>query len=186
MAIDPRIDAAVRDEIAATGGTMMLIDVVRDELKYRTTQADTAPLARRALATIGPDWSWLSTDWVNLHDVTPVQDDVADGRALRDDYEHWAESTIILLCRQAHARGNSLDVRFLSEDFDARRVASREPNITALSLHRLFSNRVQRGAMTATEAAELSQLIENAGRGPEMTADDFLGPPKRLGRAGRP
>jgi hypothetical protein len=40
--------------------------------------------------------------------------------------------------------------------------------------------------MSATEAAELSQLIENAGRGPEMTVDDFLGPPKRLGRAGRP
>lgn len=37
--------------------------------------------------------------------------------------------------------------------------------------------------MTATEAAELSKLIENAGRGHDMTEDDFLGPLKLLGRA---
>jgi hypothetical protein len=186
MAIDPRIDAIVQDEIAATGGTMMLIDIVRNELEYRAAQADTAALARGALDTIGPDWPWVSTDWVDVHDVVAIQDDVADGKALRDDYEHWAESTIILLCRKAHARGNALDVRFLSEDFDARRVANREPNITPLALPRLFRNRVRRGAMTATEAAGLSKLIENAGRGQEITEDDFLGPLKRLGRVGRP
>jgi hypothetical protein len=186
MAIDPRIDAAVKDEMAAGGGTMVLIDVVRDELEYRGTQAATAALAQGALASIGADWPWLSTAWVDLDDVIPIQDDVADGKPLKDDYEHWAESTIILLCRQAHARGNALDVRFLSEDFDARRVANREPNITPLSLHRLFRDRVQRGGMTATEAAELSKLIENAGRGHDMTEDDFLGPLKLLGRAGRP
>jgi hypothetical protein len=61
MAIDPRIDAEVKDEMAAGGGTMVLIDVVRDELEYRGTQATTAALAHGALASIGPGWPWLST-----------------------------------------------------------------------------------------------------------------------------
>lgn len=187
MAIDPKITAVVRNEIESTGGRMVLIDIVKEELEYRSERDSTADLAKQALTDIGRDWPWLSTESIDNDDVRVIQDDVADGRALRDAFEHWAESVIILLCKQAQDRqGNALDVRFLTEDFNARRVANRVPRMTPLTLHRLFRNRVQRGAMTSAEAAHLSKLIEDAARGPEMTEEDFQGPLKRLGRPGWP
>ena len=190
MAIDSRIDTTVVDEIAATSGRMVLIDVVGDELAYRARRPHTPALARQAISSLGPDPKWLNTEWIDIDAVEQVQYDVADGHVLKDDYEHWAESVIIALCRDSQARdqarGSALDVRFLTEDFNARRVANREPSMTPLSRHRLFHNRVQRGAMNAADAQQMSKMIEAAGRGPDTTADEFLGKPRRLGRAGWP
>lgn len=190
MAVDPLVETAVENEIAFTNGKMVLIDVVRDELIYRAGQQQTAVLARKALAHIGSDTKWLTTEWIGLDAIQQVQHDVADGHPLKDDYEHWAESVVVALCRASQARdqarGCALDIRFLTEDFNARRVANREPSITPLSLHRLFHNRVCRGAMSASEAQQMSKLIQAAGRGPDTNADDFLGKPKLLGRPGWP
>jgi hypothetical protein len=154
MAIDPQIESTVYDEIAATRGKVVLVDVVKGELEYRASQPETAELASRVLESLGRDWNWLATAWIDTDAVKAVQGDVADGRALKDEYEHWAESVIILLCQQAQARGSALTVYFLTEDFDARRVAKEEPSMTPLTLHRLLYNRVLRDATTADRGRE--------------------------------
>lgn len=38
-----------------------------------------------------------TTRYVTLEDVQLAQEDVADGRILTDDWQHWAESTIIAI-----------------------------------------------------------------------------------------
>ncbi|MDQ1292600.1 MAG: hypothetical protein QG608_480 [Actinomycetota bacterium] len=79
MAIDPRIEAAVHDEVRANGGKMVLIDIVKEELEHRACQPDTAVPASAALASLGPNWPWLSTEWVDIDAVRTIQLDVADG-----------------------------------------------------------------------------------------------------------
>jgi hypothetical protein len=46
--------------------------------------------------------------FVSLDDIRLAQEDVADGRTLTDDMQHWAESTIIALARRSAPTGRSL------------------------------------------------------------------------------
>lgn len=187
MAVDDAIAAAVLDEIC--GDRVVIIDVVTDELHYRATVDDTAELASTALANRRPEWTNLDTDeLVPLDDVLDAQEDVADGRTIKDDYQHWAESTIIAMARQSAAAGSVSIKVLLSEDFDARRVADTVPGTTSISIHGLLHHRIHvRRTMSPDAAAELSQKLHDAGRGPVITADDFADPSGRgLGRVGKP
>jgi hypothetical protein len=186
MAVDDAIAAAVLDEIG--GDPVMIIDIVTDELHYRATVADTAKLAKTALAAKQPGWIDADTDaYVTLDDVLDAQDDVADGRALKDDHQHWAESTIIAMGRRSAAAGFTSNKVLLSEDYDARRVASTVPNMTGVSLHGLLHQRVLAKKMTAERAGELAAMLTSAERAQNVTAEDFADPSgRRLGRVGQP
>jgi len=104
MAVDKDIEAAVLDE---TGNDrVVIIDIVQDELTHRAGIPETAALAKTALAGIRPDWPVMDTTrYVTLEDVQSAQEDVADGRNLTDDWQHWAESTIIALARRSATTG---------------------------------------------------------------------------------
>jgi hypothetical protein len=186
MAVDEAIAAAVLDEIG--DDPVMIIDIVTDELHYRATVADTAELAKTALATKQPGWIDVNTDaYVTLDDVLDAQYDVADGRGLKDDRQHWAESTIIAMGRRSAAAGYTSIKVLLSEDYDARRVASTVPNMTGVSVHGLLHQRVLARKMTAEEAAELAAMLEAASRSQNVTAEDFADPcGRRLGGVGQP
>jgi hypothetical protein len=186
MAVDEAIAAAVLDEIGVD--PVVIIDIVTDELHYRATVFGTAKLAKTALATKQPRWSDIDTDgYVTLDEVVDAQLDVADGRNLKDDRQHWAESTIIAMGRRSAAAGYTSIKVLLSEDYDARRVASTVPNMTGVSIHGLLHQRVHAKKMTAEEAGELAAMLEAAGRGQNVTAEDFSEPSgRRLGRFGKP
>lgn len=187
MAVDVAISAAVLDEIGAD--KVVVIDVVLEELEYRAAVSGTADLARNALAGRLPSWVSFGTENISLTEIAAAQEDVADGRVLTDDSQHWAEATIIAMGRQsaASAAGYTSIKVLLSEDYDARRVASRVTNMLALSIHGLFADRVRGERMTAQAAAELSDMLHKAGRGPVVSADDFVDRTgRRLGRVGQP
>jgi hypothetical protein len=185
MAVDVDIAAAVLAEIGSD--VVVIIDVVHEELRHRASISSTAALAQTAMAGIQPHWTLMNTErLVLLEDVQRAQEDVADGRTLIDDEQHWAESTIIALGRRSSASSTSIKL-LLSEDFDARRVASRVPNMRGLSVHALLHQRVHAQKMTAEAAAALATELHGAGRGPEVTAADFTDPTGRaLGRVVRP
>jgi hypothetical protein len=187
MAVDDAVAAAVMEEIG--DDRVVIIDVVTDELHYRATVDDTAELANTALADRKSDWTDLDTDeLVTLDEVLDAQEDVADGRTLKDDYQHWAESIIIAMARQSAAAGSVSTKVLLSEDFDARRVADTVPDTTSTSIHGLLHHRIHVGkTMSPDAAAELAQKLHDAGRGPVVTTDDFADPSGRgLGRVGKP
>jgi len=185
MAVDKDIEAAVLDE---TGNDrVVIIDIVQDELTHRAGIPETAALAKTALAGIRPDWPVMDTTrYVTLEDVQSAQEDVADGRNLTDDWQHWAESTIIALARRSATTGLTSKI-LLSEDYDARRVACTVPHTRGVSIHSVLHERVQSSRMTAEAAAVLGETLHQAGRGPAVTASDFADPTGRgLGRVAKP
>lgn len=186
MAVDERAETAVLDEIGAD--PVMFIDVVEIELNRRARIAATAKLAEIALNHIRPHWVKMATErYVTEEEVQQIQEEVADGRTLLDNHQHWAESTIIALARRSAAAGYTSVKLLLSEDYEARRVACATPFMRALSVHALLHERVQKKRMTSQDAAELGEVLHTAGRGPAVTASDFADPSGRgLGRVAKP
>jgi hypothetical protein len=186
MALGEEIEASVLDEIG--DDPVMIIDVVRDELTRRAAISDTEGLAKTALNRIQSRWTVMDTErFVKLEDIRLAQEDVADGRTLTDDTQHWAESTIIALARRSATAGLTSIKMLLSEDYDARRVACTVPYTRGVSIHALFHERVQRKRMTSDAAAELGEILRAAGRGPAVTASEFAEPTGRaLGRVAKP
>jgi hypothetical protein len=118
MALHEDIEASVLDEIGAD--RVMIIDIIHDELNRRATISDTAVLAKTALNRFQPHWMVMDTGrFVSLEEIQLAQEDVADGRMLTDDRQHWAESTIIALARRSVTAGSRSIKMLLSEDFDA-------------------------------------------------------------------
>jgi len=185
MAVDTDIEAEVLDEIG--DDHVVIIDIVQDELNRRADVPETAGLAKTALSCIESRWSVMdTTSYLTLEDVQLAQEDVADGRILTDDFQHWAESTIIALVRRSAATGLTSKI-LLSEDYEARRVACAVLHMRGVSIHGLLHERVQGRRMTAEAAAVLGDKLQKAGRGPDVTASDFADPTGRgLGRVAKP
>jgi hypothetical protein len=186
MAVDEGIEAAILDEIG--DDPVVIIDIVDDELTRRAAAPGTAGLAKTALSSFRPQWTVMDTSrYITIEEVQLAQADVADGRTLTDDMQHWAESTIIALARRSATAGFTSIKMLLSEDYDARRVACTVPFTQGVSIHSLFHVRVQRNDMTAEAAAGLGEILHAAGRGPAVTVSDFADPTgRRLGRVARP
>jgi hypothetical protein len=186
MAVDAEIGNAVLDEIA--NDPVVIIDIVHDELTRRASIASTATLAQAALSSMRPQWTIMQTErYVSLEEVQQAQEDVADGRTLLDEQQHWAESTIIALGRQSAEAGYTSVKLLLSEDYDARRVASTVPNMRGLSIHTILHHRVHAQKITAELAAQLAAKLHDAARGPQVTAEDFADKTGRgLGRVAKP
>jgi hypothetical protein len=185
-ALNEDIETAVLDEIG--DDRVVIIDVVHDELTRRAAIPGTAELAKTALDRFRPHWTVMDTErFVTIEEIQTAQEDVADGRTLTDDMQHWAESTIIALARRSASADSSSIKMLLSEDYDARRVACTVPFTRGVSIHALFYERVQGNRMTAEAAAELGEILHAAGRGPAVTASDFTDPTGRgLGRVAKP
>jgi hypothetical protein len=186
MALGEEIEAAVFDEIG--DDYVVIIDIVHDELTRRAAIPGTAGLARSALNRIQPHWTVMDTaHFVKLEEIRQAQEDVADGRTLTDDMQHWAESTIIALARRSATAGLTSVKMLLSEDYDARRVACTVPYTRGISIHALLHERVQGKRMTPEAAAKLGEILHAAGRGPVVTASDFADRTgRKLGRVAKP
>lgn len=186
MAANTAIEAVVL--VAIGEDPVRIVDVVHEELTYRASRPETTALAKTALTRLPANWLVMRTDFLDEYDIAEAQDDVADGRRLKDDYEHWAEATIITLARKAVSRGSALDIQFMTEDYEARRVASTVRGMQPKSIHRLLHEQVQAKSIAALDAQVISDLLLRSGRSlTTTTVNDFAGPSRKgLGRAGRP
>lgn len=107
------------------------------------------------------------------------QEQVAAGRPLRHDLEHYGEAAIVALA----SRARTVAPRMLSDDYDAR-VLAKNNDVEPVSVHRLLFSMITCGVISDIEAADFADALRLAGRAQDYTAAELR--TGRLGRAGRP
>lgn len=184
IAVSPDLKAVVQTAIGTDA--IALLEVVVDELDYRSSFDGLAAAAYGDLSWLGPEVD--SSRFVEVDAIEKIQIQVADGRFLKDPYEHWGESVTIAMLHAAVHRGSTQPTVFLTEDHSARVQANKVATCTPMSVHRLMWERVQAGKLTDSEAARLAGLLQKHDRGQEYTAADFANPNRRRGirRVGEP
>ena len=140
----------------------------------------TAGWAKQALTQL----EWLGSpvrvdDPVGTELALQFQEQVAAGRPLKHDLEHYGEAAIVALASRAHR----LAPRILSDDYDAR-VLAKNNNVEPVSVHRLLFSMITAGAISGAQAAHFARALHNAGRAQDYTAEELR--TGRLGRAGQP
>lgn len=173
-----------------------LQQVVQKSLSGRTTVLAEAVVRELQGLTVAPPplGKWARTalsqlDWLHkpIRLDSPqgtdlalaLQERMASGRMLRHPMEHFGEAAIIALA----SRARRMSPIMLSDDHDARTLA-RDYRVTPVSTHRLLHMLVQRRRITPDEAQRFCDALADHGRGPTITAADFLA--GRLGRVGKP
>lgn len=195
MAVHPDVKATVLKAIGAE--PVLVTDAEIDELDFRKRQPESSDWATTALSWIAPECSpgWRvvkALENVTEEEINLVQCDIAERQVEVGSYEHRAEAVVIVMADRAHqrslARGTpGPSIKFVCEDFRARQVAVKVPGIQAKSITRLFRDQVQRGHLSAEDAAATHLFLQENGRGPDVTAAEFADKRlKPLGRAGQP
>jgi hypothetical protein len=140
----------------------------------------TAGWANRALKQL--DWLGKPVpvdDPVGTNLALQFQEQVAAGRPLKHDLEHYGEVAIVALA----SRARKLAPRMLSDDYDAR-VLAKNNDVEPVSVHRLLFSMIASGAISDAEAADFAEALCVAGRAQDYTAEELR--TGRIGRAGRP
>jgi hypothetical protein len=179
LAVDDGLRAAVQRELDPQRVT--LLDVVVDELKILADgDTDVAGLASDALGQL----DWLgnvapTSGYLDLFAVREIQNTIRGTRALKHDLEHWAESVIMHIAPRLQVAA----AHMLSEDHAAR-VESQNHRIKPFSVHKLLARMVQGARLDADDAVAFADALKAAGRGPDVTAEEFR--TGRLRRVGQP
>jgi len=108
-----------------------------------------------------------------------IQEELAAGRPLKHNAEHYGEAAIIALA----SRAQTLTPLMLSDDYDAR-VAAYSRNIKSLSVHRLLHMMLRQGKISEAQAEAFVNALFKAGRSQDYTVAELVS--GRLGRVGRP
>lgn len=174
----PLHDAVV---IALSNSRRILVKAVVAELEgLSQSTSHTAGWASRALKQL----EWLGEpvrvdDPVGTELALQFQEQVAAGRPLKHDLEHYGEAAIVALA----SRARTVAPRILSDDYDAR-VLAKNNDVEPVSVHRLLFSMIAGGFISDVEAADFAEALRVAGRAQDYTAEELrIG---RLGRAGRP
>jgi hypothetical protein len=174
----PLHDAVVN---ALSNSRRVLVKAVVAELDgLAQSTPPTAAWAKRALGQL----EWLGKpvrvdDPVGTGLALQFQEQVAAGRPLKHDLEHYGEAAIVALT----SRANTLAPRMLSDDYDAR-VLAKNNRVEPVSVPRLLFSMITAGAISDVEAADFAGVLHAAGRAQDYTAEELrIG---RLGRAGQP
>lgn len=118
-------------------------------------------------------------DPVGIDLALRFQGQVAAGRALKHDLEHYGEAAIVALA----CRARTLAPRMLSDDYDAR-VLAKNNDVEPVSVHRLLFSMIKAGHIGESEAAKFAAALCDAGRAQDYTAEELR--TGRLHRAGQP
>jgi hypothetical protein len=155
---------------------VILLDAVVSELDHRARVDGPRSLAAKAkknLAWLGPPVDTSLPAY--LQAAADIQWELAGGREPDSEFDHWAESIAIVMIEGATQRGADLDLRFLSEDYDARiTAAGRASACWPMSTHTLLWTLVQGNKMPAQKAADIADELQAARRGQKYLATDFL------------
>lgn len=179
LAVHLPLQQAVATVLSAHG--RVLARAVLVELERLATTSDmTAIWASTALSQLG----WLGEpvaldDPAGVELAVRLQEQIAAGRPLKHEMEHFGESAIISLASRAQVVRPLL----LSDDYDAR-VAAKNSRVEAFSVHKLLHLMVRQGKLTATDAASFADVLYKAGRAQDYTARELAS--GRLGRVGQP
>lgn len=160
----------------------ILAKAIVDELAELARWADT-PLrkwAKTAMEQLG----WLGDavlldEPVGIRLAAQIQEELAAGRPLRHDLEHWGEAATIAIA----SRAQIVQPLFLSDDYNAR-VAAHTRGVKALGIHKLLHLLIKRGALSSSQAVDYSDALTAARRASDYTEKELIG--GDLGRAGRP
>jgi hypothetical protein len=159
----------------------VLVKAVVAELEGLARGASpTAGWAGQALKQL--DWLGESVrvdDPVGTELALQFQEQVAAGRPLKHDLEHYGEAAIVALA----SRARNLAPRMISDDYDAR-VLAKNNHVEPVSVHRLLFSMITSGIISDVEAADFAEALHVAGRALDYTAEELRR--GRLGRAGRP
>lgn len=140
----------------------------------------TASWAGQALKQL--DWLGVPVcvdDPVGTELALRFQEQVAAGRPLKHDLEHFGEAAIVALA----SRARKVAPRMLSDDYDAR-VLAKNNEVEPVSVHRLLFSMIVAGHISDAEAARFAAALHAAGRAPDYTAKELR--TGRLGRVGQP
>jgi hypothetical protein len=174
----PLHDAVVT---ALSGSRRVLVKAVVAELEgLARGSSPTAGWAGQALKQL----EWLGEpvrvdDPVGTRLAVRFQEQVAAGRPLKHDLEHYGEAAIVALASRARA----VAPRMLSDDYDAR-VLAKNNNVEPVSTHRPLFSMIAGGVIDDSEAADFAEALRVAGRAQDYTAEELR--TGRIGRAGRP
>lgn len=159
----------------------VLVRAVVSELEGLTsTEPPIADWATIALGRLG----WLG-EAVRLDDpvgtdlARVIQEELAAGRPLRHNAEHYGEAAIIALA----GRARKLTPLLLSDDYDAR-IAAHSRSIKSFSVHRLLHMMLRQGKISEAQAGAFANALFKAGRSQDYTIAELAS--GRLGRVGRP
>lgn len=179
LAVDEELRSVVKSEVA--GERCVLLDVVIDELEILAQPGGAIThFAKAALQQL----DWLGEPVpvegkVDVQGALQIQDVIRGARALKHNWEHWAESVTIDIA----SRLTLLRPYFLAEDYNAR-VEAKLRGMQPYSVHKLLGRMVNEGKLSAADAARFAALLQTAGRGAEYTEEDFQ--KGTLGRVGKP
>lgn len=142
--------------------------------------SNTARWAKRALGQL----EWLGEpvrvdDPVGTALAVRFREQVAAGRPLKHDLEHYGEAAIVALA----SRARTVAPRMLSDDYDAR-VLAKNNCVEPVSVHRLLFSMIAGGVISDVTAAGFAEALRVAGRAQDYTAEELR--TGRLGRAGHP
>ncbi len=179
LAVHLPLQRAVVATLSAHG--LVLVKAVAAELEGLATTSDTtATWAGTALGQL----DWLGKP-VPLNDpastelAVRVQEEIAAGRPLKHEMEHFGEAAIISLA----SRAQTVRPLMLCDDYDAR-LAAKNRDVEPFSVHKLMHLMIKQGKLTAIEAAAFADALLQAGRAQDYTAEELAS--GRLGRVGQP
>ena len=159
----------------------VLVNAVVTELEGLATTSDTtATWAGTALGQL--DWLGKPApldDPAGVELAARLQKEIAAGRPLKHDMEHFGEAAVISLA----CRAQTVHPLMLCDDYDAR-VAAKNRSVEPFSVHKLIHLMITQGKVTATEAASFADALHRAGRAQDYTAEELAS--GRLGRVGQP
>lgn len=179
LAVHPPLQHAV--QVILSRHSRLLVNAVVVELEgLAATQSSVAVWAKTALGQL----DWLG-DPVRLDDpegtdlAVAIQEELAAGRSLKHNAEHFGEAAIIALA----SRARLLHPIMLSDDYNAR-IAAKAHNVTPLSVHKLLHLMIRQKKLTAAKATEFTDALCSAGRAQDYTMVELES--GALGRVGQP
>jgi hypothetical protein len=179
IAVHPPLQKAV--VAALSGSRRVLVRAVVAELEgLAQGSPPTAAWAHQALRQL----DWLGEpvpvdDPVGVELAVRFQEQVAAGRPLRHELEHFGEAAVVALA----SRAQLFEPRMLSDAYDAR-VLAKNNHVEPVSVHRLLFSMIAAGRLGEAEAADFASALHAAGRAPDYTVEELR--TGRLGRVGRP
>ena len=179
LAVHPPLQRAVAATLSSHD--RVLVEAVVAELQgLAGTAAPVGTWANTALEQLG----WLGTpvrvdDPVGTRLAVELQEQIAAGRALLHQMQHYGEAAIIALA----SRAQHLRPLMLCDDYDAR-IAAKNRKVEPVSVHKLLHLMITQGKVTATQAASFADALHTAGRAQDYTAAELAS--GHLGRVGQP
>jgi hypothetical protein len=146
--------------------------------------AKTAPPTSNWAAAVLADCQWLGQavpldDPAGTRLAVEIQEELAAGRSLKHNLEHYGEAAIISMA----SRARTLQPLMLSDDYNAR-VAAKRHGVQPLSVHKLIHIMITQQKITASQASGFADALNKAGRALDYTAAELTA--GKLGRVGQP